>query len=397
MRYSPTTILHFLANHHSKLKSLVDSCQKSRVIGPDQLYDFQLQELTTKLVDYKILHKLSGGNYRFEEKYFTFLSFLIGHFRLELPARLSKYQTSLSELFAKLQTSKNEEERGDVVQNLVDEIGDFTAHLQQQTTTLEHKVDNLRNAQAKQVDYTEQIREANYLIEHFLRPLNLILDKHEDAIIQIIRRIQKYAHSQIHEALDRQEEQAYTLLHSNFSIAEDEVMQHIITLVRHLLPLLEEIKAGNMVLQGLKRLRDYYAQGKEDHYDFLLPPLHDKNYKESPLKYDFELAAENVVAEYAPPKPVIVRSTTQMPSIWIFNESYYQSKIMAQLPIDNFFLWCQEALEAEKENPVERHKLFKLASLLFKNEWQTTFRPGRTTLQLSDAILEVPHIQIKNS
>lgn len=397
MRHSPTTILHFLANHYTALNGLFNSSKISRIVGDEQLHQHGLYDLKSKLLDYKMLRLLPSGDYRFEERYFDFLSFLISDFSLDLPDQLAKYKQSLQGLFDKLQQAQAHHDISFISERLIEEVMRFLSHLEDNTAALEQEVDNLRNAQKQHYNYTQQVKKASYLIGTFLQPLNLILDQHEDAIIHIIRRMAHFSHKKLLTALDSYEAAPYASLHSHLRMAENEVQHHLSKLVDALLPLLDQIKVGNQILKGLKFLRDDYSQGKDARFTPFLPKLHDKRGRKTPYKYSFELAAEDKIEEFIKRRPLIIHPTATPTPTWYFRRAFYQQKLAESLPIDNFFMWCYQTLQKEETAPVDLHKFFKIASLLFQKNLETTSLPASTTLQLDDTQLTIPHIKINPS
>ena len=398
MRHSPTTILHFLANHYTALHGLFSTSKMSRIVDDAQLRAHGLYDLKSKLVDYKIIRTLpEKEQYRVEERYFDFLSFLISDFSLDLPDQLAKYQQSLQGLFGKLQQAETHEHITFVSERLIEEIARFLSHLEENTAALEQEVDLLRNAQKQHDNYLEQVKKASYLIGTFLEPLNLILDQHEEAIIHTIRRMAHFTHERLLAALDGYEAAPYASLHSHLRMAEDEVQYHLSKLIDSLLPLLDQIKVGNQILKGLKILRDDYSKGEDARFTPFLPKLHDKRGRKSPYKYSFELAAENKIEEFIKQKPVLIHPTTTPTAAWYFRRAFYQQKLAESLPIDNFFMWCYQTLQQEEKTAIDLHKFFKIASLLFQKNLTTTSLPRPTTLQLEDTHITIPHIQVKPS
>ena len=394
MRHSPVSILHFLANHYESIKQLFDYAKTSRMIPEEKLEQFGLKELRTKLIAYKILRPIGEEGYRFEERYFDFLSFLTSDFSLDLPAQLAKYKHSLTALFAQLQQTKEPEEVRFITQKIIAEIASFLVHLEENTLALVEEVDKLRNVRRLEMSYTERNKKSVYLITNFLDPLNLILDQHEDAIIHLVRSITQYAYDQYLGALDTYEGAPYELLHSHLLIVEEELRKHLTILVDSLLPLLDQMKVAGPIIKGLKLFRNYYRKGEDASYEAFLPLLHDTNPRHAPLRYDYELAAENILEEFTKKAPLVIHSVDQTTDIWYFHEKFYRKKLLESLPINNFFGWCLTTLAQEEKGDVDLHKFFKMANLLFKNKFDTIFIPKKLNLQLADGSLIVPHLNI---
>lgn len=393
MRHSPVSILHFLANHYESLKQLFDYAKKSRIIAEEKLDQFGLKDLRSKLMAYKVLRPIGEGNYRFEERYFDFFSFLTSDFSLDLPAQLAKYKHSLTTLFAQLQQTKDTEEVRFISEKIIAEVASFLVHLEENTLALVEEVDKLRNMRRLEMNYTEQVKKAVYLITNFLEPLNLILDQHEDAIIHLVRSIIQYSYDEYLNALDTYEGGPYELLHSHLLIVEEELQKHLTILVDSLLPLLDQMKVAGPIIKGLKLFRNYYSKGKDEKYQAFLPLLHDTNPKHSPIRYDYELTTENVLQEFSKKEPLVIYSLDEVPDMWYFREDFYKKKLLESLPLDNFFHWCLTTLSQEEEE-VDYHKFFKMANLLFKNKFTTVFLPNKITLKLADGSLTVPHLNI---
>ena len=394
MRHSPISILHFLANHYTRLQKLVDHAKKSRLLEEEAFERLSLKEIKSKLLDYKIVLPLPDGQYRLEERYLAFLNFLTSDFSLDLPEQLAKYNHAFHALFEKLKRATDQETIRMVSDKLITELVRFLTHLSENTAALTAEVDALRNRPRDHIGYTAQTKKAVYLITHFLEPLNLILEQHDEAIIVRVREMITYAHDKALHALDGYEATPYIQLHAHLRMTEAGIQAHLFTLVHALLPLLEQIKVGNEIIKGLKLLRDYHNKGQDDKYTNFLPLLHDRNPRHQVLRPDFETLAENVLALAAQKKPVLIQAVEETPYVWYFREGFYQQKLRESLPVENFFPWCLETLKQEETGPIDAAMFFKMASLLFKSEFNTQFTPERVQLKIAGSQLTVPHLRI---
>ncbi len=397
MRHSPTKVLHFLAHHYVAVGALFALGKKqNQLISDSQLHELQNRYgLKKQLIDYKLLTPMPAGGYSLAPHYLSFWDFLQGDFSLQLPEQLAKYDLAIKALTLRLRREEKDTEMiATIISQLIQEISNFLAHLSQSTTALEQEVDALRVHEKGSVDYGMRIRKASQLINLFLDPLNKILENHEDAISHTLYTLRTYTYTRTLALPDSYRAASYLDLHRHLTYAEDEIHRHLRTLLRTLLPLLEQIKMSNRLLMGFKLLREHHKKGEEGKYLPLLPG----NIKRQ-LGYTYsrycEGNAQALIADAGNRQPLIIHQQAEAPAMWRFYASPYRAHLMDRLPIPHFFLWCKDAMqEIEGDVPISKQKFLKVANLMFSQELQLTFSPQRSILALEDAILDVPQIHV---
>lgn len=84
-----------------------------------------------------------------------------------------------------------------------------------------------------------------------------------------------------------------------------------------------------------------------------------------------------------------------MPTFWHFDKEHYKEKLVSQLPINNFFLWCYNTLHQEYEM-VEKDKFFALTTLIFETDIIAELSGMNIELELFNETIVAPIIKIEN-
>ena len=394
MIYSPQQILNFLSTHYEKIVPLyhLAKAQNHTVTGV-QLTNFQaVHNLERQLLDYKILEEKKDGAYYMGEPYFQFFTFLHNDFPLDLPAQLGKYRYSFMSLTRTLQSipAKEVDQVRGVCGNLIDELHRFQAHLNHNTKALEEAADQLRTEEKQ--SYTGRIARASYLINTFLEPLNQVLAKHDQSIMEILRRLADYLQSRSLECPDDYRGGAYRELHAHLMTFYGQLEVNLRLLIRNLLPLLEQMKQQSEILAGFKILRDLYGKQDAQRYGHLLPRLLKRrhNYVYNALREGNVDSILSALDERTP--PALHKEDAPLPIPWHFHAEEYRATLYKALPLDDFFLWCYGALKEREGTSIVASQFFEVAHLFFSSGLEATFTGDHSYLTLADGTLYLPKI-----
>ncbi|MEM9737801.1 MAG: hypothetical protein AAF770_01750 [Bacteroidota bacterium] len=399
MKYSPTQILRFLATNYPAVEALVQLGKSHNyLISESQLTKIkQKYAIKDQLIAYKIVKPLPQGSYQLEERYTAFFNFLVGDFSLNLPEQLAKYDQAIKELMRRLQRAEEQSAIELIAKKLIEEMTQFLNHLDESTAALEKEVDELRTQQKEKHDPQERIYRASYLIDTFLQPLNTILEDHPDAISRTFSQLRVYAHEKVLLYPDTYRHAPYHALHQHLLLAHHKIEGHLRNLIRSLLPLLEQIKMSNRVLAGLKNLRDFYSQRQHERYLDHLPHMI-KAHRNQTYSYYREADAQALLDEISNNLPITLHPLKKLPPLWRFESKRYKKALLANLPIDNFYDWCYQALKQEtRQGAVQSYQFFQVANLMLDLNLSLTFTQNRTMLNLEDRVFSIPQIQVAHA
>ncbi|HSH67804.1 MAG TPA: hypothetical protein VLB84_18830, partial [Bacteroidia bacterium] len=80
---------------------------------------------------------------------------------------------------------------------------------------------------------------------------------------------------------------------------------------------------------------------------------------------------------------------------WIFDKEHYTQKLKSNLPVPDFFKWCNKTLKEEYKK-VEIEKFFALTTLAFDEDIEREFgaKAEFEKIKINDLTLTVPKITI---
>ena len=167
----------------------------------------------------------------------------------------------------------------------------------------------------------------------------------------------------------------------------DNLLRQSKILTNELLPLIERIRTESIILTGwITYLKNPYKQKSPK----LLKRKEVTVYSPSTFFNAAELFEQfkNDVDVYFEDEEVETEK-------WIFDKEHYTEKLKSNLPVDNFFKWCNKTLK-EDYKKVEIEKFFALASLAFDETIQLEYsvKPEFDKIKINDLTLTVPKIKI---
>jgi len=394
IKSEPKTIVQYLANHFGLLRELFAIQVENELIEKEQL-DNALKEygrdIEGMLYDHKIL-KIQNENFVLNEPYFKLFEFILQEFKPLLPEEISKYDTSIGTLFLKLK--ENIEGDKNLLLNqlsaLSKEIDHFVNAVINNTLSLLNESRELKANRAK-IDYQEKVQQARFWIDHYIVPLNTILDSnHAQSIYNTLLDIARYANGRRLDYSDESIRRQFEKLYNFLKQVEKDINQQSVLLTNELLPLLERIKTESEILTGISF---YLSNG--NCYKKIKPPkllVTSRNVVYNPFVYE---KTKEYFEHFKEETEIVLIEQFVERKEWIFDKRLYKSKLDKSLPINDFFGWCQACLEGSG-NDLSSDNFFMLTSLIFEPDYkvQSTQEQRVITLQQGKSTYLMPKLKI---
>jgi len=337
-------------------------------------------DIEEQLFEHKILQE-QNDDYTINEPYFVLFEFILQQFKPLLPEEIEKFGQSIRELFKNIRESINKDKNLLLarIEALSNEIKKFTTAVKNNTASLLNKSRELK-ANTRKIEYQEKVHEARYLIENYIIPLNNILDiNHSQSIYNELDRIAEYTNNRrfdySDELIRRQFEKLYNLLRQ---VIKD-INEQSTILSNDLLPLIERIKTESEYLQGFHL---YLTNG--NCYKSIEPPKMFTTSRDNPYNAYVYESTKLYFDQFKNEEEVIIEEDTTIFDQWIFNRSEYKNTLNKNLPVGDFFSWCHNSLEKEK-NDFSTDNYFMVTSLLFEEEYQVLFDKDSKPISVNTA------------
>jgi hypothetical protein len=395
IKSEPKSILQFMASHYDLLRDLFDLQVKNDIITKEALsicienYDKNIQ---AQLTEYQILVE-QNDDFAFNEPYLILFEFIHQQFKPLLPEEIEHFGQSIRTLFLKIKEGINDDKNIllERIEALSNQIKKFTNAVINNTKSLLTESKELK-ANNRKIDYQEKIHKARYLIENYISPLNTILDvNHSQSIYNELLNVSQFSNVKRFdygdESIRREFEKLYLLLRQ---VGKDLNIQSVI-LTNELLPLIERIKTESQYLRGFHH---YLNNG--NCYKGVEPPrifvstrdnIYNKFVYENTKEYfeQFKNEAELIVVENAEQK-----------NDWLFDKSKYKETLNKNLPLEDFFKWCESSIKQESEN-FSFDNFFMVTSLLFEDDYEVTVikQGNKITVSNDESELIMPKLTIK--
>lgn len=395
IKSEPKSILQFMANHYDLLRDLFDIHVKNDIVTKENLnvclenYDKNIQ---TQLIEYQILVE-QNDDFAFNEPYLILFEFIHQQFKPLLPEEIEHFGQAIRTLFIRIKEGVNDDKNIllERIEALSNQIKKFTNAVVNNTKSLLSESKELK-ANNKKIDYQEKIHKARYLIENYITPLNSILDvNHSQSIYNELLNVSQFSNVKrfdyIDESIRREFEKLYHLLRQ---VGKDLNTQSVI-LTNELLPLIERIKTESQYLSGF-----YHYLNNGNCYRGIEPPrifvstrdnIYNRFVYENTKEYfeQFKNEAELFVVEDA-----------QQTNDWLFDKSKYKETLNNNLPLEDFFKWCEISIKQEGED-FFFDNFFIVTSLLFEDEYEVSVskEEKKITVSNDESELIMPKLTIK--
>lgn len=384
-----------MASHYDLLRDLFDIQVKNDIITREALnvclenYDKNIQ---AQLTEYQILVE-QNDDFAFNEPYFILFEFIHQQFKPLLPEEIEHFGQAIRTLFLKIKEGINDDKNilSERIEALSNQIKKFTNAVVNNTKSLLAESKELK-ANNKKIDYQEKIHKARYLIENYISPLNTILDvNHSQSIYNELLNISQFSNVKRFdygdEIIRREFEKLYFLLRQ---VGKDLNTQSV-TLTNELLPLIDRIKTESQYLRGF-----HYYLNNGNCYKGIEPPrifistrdnIYNRFVYENTKEYfeQFKNEAELILVEDA-----------QQTNDWLFDKSKYKETLNKNLPVEDFFKWCESSIKQESDN-FSFDNFFMVTSLLFEEDYEVKVSNDRKMITVSNdnSELIMPKLTIK--
>lgn len=397
IKAEPKTILHFIWNHFDLVRDLFEIQSRDDLIRKEILalvcekYESDIRQ---KLLDYKIIRSVND-DFEFQTIYFNLVEFLLFEFRPLLPEEIEKYGVVISDLFRKIR----EEIRGeknlllDRIRALSNQIKEFSDSVEKSTIRLLNETRDLK-ANVEKIEQVEKIQRATHWIENYIAPLNTILDNnHSESISNKLLDISEYVNQKRLDFPDEGIRRQFEKLYFQLAQTNPDLIRQSKILTNELLPLMERIRTEFSIITGWIE----FLQGELFRKNHIVPvPNLMKAERGFAYSNTFYLNTKEYFEQFANTEDIFIEEDQTEVNRWLFNKSVYKDLLINSLPIEDFFLWCQDTLSQE-DNPIKNEKYFALISLLFEEDIIVGFDPVRnkTTIKTESSKFEVPKLSVK--
>ena len=391
MKAEQRTILRFLLEYFDIINELYETQSKGGVIAYETLNLITSKhnsDIKSQLIDYKILSPVND-NYEIRTVYYNLIEFILSEFKPLLPETIEKYHVSISELFRKIKENIN----GDKVilnqrlTELANEIRTFYEMVEKNTISLLNETRELK-ANVKKVDYREKIVRASRWIDEYIIPLNKILDiNHSASIANKLYDISEYSNKYRLNCDDESTRVLFEKLYFQLIQVNDNLLRQSKILTTELLPLIERIRTESIILTGwITFLKNPYKQK--------VPVLFESKRTNIYSNNTFFNASE-IFEQFKNETDIYFEDEINNDEKWIFDKEFFTNKLKSNLPVNDFFKWCNKTLKEEYKK-VEIEKFFALTTLAFDEDIERDFgaKPEFDKIKINDLTLTVPKITI---
>lgn len=391
MKAEPKTILRFLLEHYDVIAELFETQSKEGIIKYEvlnQLVAKHESDIRPQLIEYKILSPVND-NYEIRTVYYNLIEFVLSEFKPMLPETIEKYHTSIAELFRKIRENIN----GDKVtlsqrlNDLAIEVRSFYEMVERNTQSLLQETRELK-ANVKKIDYREKIVRASRWIDEYIIPLNKILDiNHSTSVANKLYEISEYSNKYRLNFDDENARIQFEKLYFQLIQVNDNLLRQSKILTNELLPLIERIRTESIILTGwITYLKNPYKRKA---------PRLLKRKEISVYSKDTFYNASEIFEQFKNETDVYFEEEENESEKWIFDKEHYTKKLKDNLPVHNFFNWCNKTLK-EDYKKVEIEKFFALTTLAFDEDIEREYgaKPEFDKIKINDLTLTVPKVTI---
>lgn len=390
---SPSTVFNFIAKNYPLLKVLHDIVRTDPILSETLIFslckEYDNEASLEKLLDYRIILSAGDGKYELAQALMDAISFYSNEFVLNSPESIRKYSTSFSELRLRLSSvvNKNDSVRtaDDIIREtrrFLDDIEAMLHELMQHARDLKSNKDNM--------DYRQRFDVAASLVDEYVKPLNLMLDiGHEDSIFSIIHTISQSAFILAQHENDSNIIYKLEVLRESTFRAMDIMKRSLRVVVEELSPLIKGIQRSSNILKGCLIYLEY-------HQDEQLPILDiarrfvnihtiDENFytRATEKIVEVDKMEEDIFIEMPLGNEIIIVPAN-------VDVSEMQSKVIENLPIDNFYNWINKQLI--EDGFIQASDMFNCMSIL--NTGDVEYIQERVEFTFDDGILNMPMVRL---
>lgn len=394
LKAEPRTIMRFVEDNYEALSQLYRVQLKNNLIAAadfEELTRHKGDIVRRRLSAFKIV-RLIGDDYRLAEEVGAYLGFLMQEFKPLLPEQLRRYHTSIQDMYDLLKIRQNMDDKTRCLrlEHLYNEVHSFLDNVTNNTFTLLKRSQKLK-VNRQQIGYAERVKEARSLIEHYIDPLNQIVNLNDEhSIASLLQNISREIN------LDRMSDyppsviERYEQLDNLLRQVNSRLQREGDIIRRELTPLIERIKRESEVLGGWLVFLDRPLLRIVPDFGSRHPITVFGNQTEADLRMymeQFKHTRQSAAIELS--------SETALPQVQLLDRRIYREKLNDAMPIDDFFDWCIRVIETHEPARQERD-LFELTSLLFStnDNYELTFHGEQQSVELNQHQYILPLLSV---
>jgi hypothetical protein len=387
----PISILSFLSRYFDIIRDLFLTQKNEGIIRRETFEIICTQNnaegIRKTLFKYKIVRPIQD-DYELRDVYYNLIEFILFEFRPLLPDEIEKYGLSISELFRKIKEGINSDKTilQDRIIALSDEVKKFIEAVDKNKIKLLSETRDLK-ANIKRIDYREKLQRASHWTNHYITPLNKILDvNHSESIANKLFDISDFVNQKRlnfdNEAIRLQFEK----LHKQLIQASDDLRSNHKVFINELIPLIARIRTESLIISGWI---EFLKQPNK-----LNPPKMFKADKDNPTSTKIYLNTKEYFELFQSSEDYYIEQDEEPKPRWIFNKTRYKRELNKSMPVKDFFLWCNSTLS--QEGDISNEKLLALTTLLFEEEFNISgeFESDSIEIRTADSIFKVPKIKV---
>lgn len=394
IKAEPKTILSFIATYFDVIRDLFDTQANEGLIRKETLaiiLERHKRDIKPQLIEYKIIRPVND-DFELRDVYHKLIEFILFEFRPLLPEEIEKFGSSISELFRKIKEGIAND-KNILIERLIAlsaQIKEFSDSVEKNSIRLLNETRELK-ANVNRIDYKEKIVKASFWIQYYITPLNKILDvNHSESISNKLLDISEYANQKQLNFDDEGIRQSFQKLYYLLRQTNDDLLKQSKVLTNDLLPLIDRIRTESIILTGwIEFLKNPYK---------IIPPKFLKTDTDKPYSDKIYLNTKEYFEQFTLEEEAIVEEETEQEPRWIFRKSHYKKKLIDNLPLENFFDWCNSEL-TDETSVITNEKVFALTGLLFEEDLEISFSEESDTIKIKTATsnLNVPKLTVKQN
>lgn len=400
IKLSGKYILKFLQNHYEFVQDAFNYSKPDFIIDTNILEKL-IEEYNisndpkisvTKLIDVKFCRQLPTKDFKINRSYADFLQFLFDDFTLDLPQTLKERYKTIFELFTALKTEPKASKTIVLIQNIINIIDVFLNDIHRQTQRLLSDTESLKVNADEYSDLSKRLEKAVFWIDEYIEPLNKILEKgHPESFYSALVEIQKYTSEKRYIADSFKLKREYEKLYGSVVYARIELDQNLQKLTKELRPLLDRIKSDSIILSGFY----HFVENIDYPENYIVPiPSSIKKTRGSAIFKEFHSEAEFFVDQFNYKTSDVYYEEQVEELEWLPDSTYFKKQLLKEDKVDNFYLWCYDALKMHT-NEITLSKYFALTNLLLEEDLVAEYSADdRIIIDLKDASIKIPKVKV---
>lgn len=390
----PISILNFLSRYFDIIRDLFNTQKEEGTIRRETFEIIcnrnSAEGIRKTLFRYKIVKQVQD-DYELRDVYYNLLEFILFEFRPLLPDEIEKYGQSISELFRKIKEGIHSDRNIflDRITAISEEVKKFSEAVEKNKIRLLVETRDLK-ANVKRIDYREKIQRASHWTDHYIVPLNKILDvNHSESIANKLFDISEFANQKRLNFEDETIKTQFERLHKQLIQTSDDLRSNHKTFINELVPLIDRIRTESLIITG-------WIEFLKQPYKIDTPRIFKRD-RINPTSNKIYLTTKEYFELFQSVEDFYVDQDEEPKQRWIFNKLAYKNRLKNSIPVKDFFSWCNNTLSQEGE--VTNEKLLALMTLLFEEDFniKESDEFDMIDIKTSNSIFTVPKIQVSRN